>query len=218
MEVEKKPTMAAKALSDTQAFQCLQLIAGLYRNDRQFAAHSTELSHIQLAFRPITTSGFDGCWLYSEQAYTFDLWRPYRQGVHHVRQLPDRLRVDNFSPPDSLLVAGASHEPSLLQKLERSELIARQGCAMEFFPETSSTFRGQLEEGCQCLVPRNGQLTYLVSEVLLEEGLWRSRDFGCDPNSHEQLWGITDRQFEFELIESFANELPCSLSATQSLV
>ncbi|WP_259727435.1 chromophore lyase CpcT/CpeT [Synechococcus sp. CS-1326] len=204
-------------LSDAEARQCIQLMVGSFRNDRQFAAYSTEVSHIQLAFRPINAPGFDGCWLYSEQSYTFDLWRPYRQGVHHVRQLSDRLRFDNFSPPDALLVAGASHEPSLLQTLERSKLTARPGCAMEFFPRDTGGFRGQLEEGCRCMVPRDGQLTYLVSEVLLEEGLWRSRDFGCDPKTHEQRWGLTERQFEFELIESFAHELTQSFDSDEPL-
>jgi len=92
-------------------FQCLQLIAGLYRNDRHvLRPRSTELSHIQLAFRPITTSGFDGClaFLLKKQAYTFDLWPSYRQGVHHVPAagLMTSELINHFSPPDSLLVAG----------------------------------------------------------------------------------------------------------------
>jgi len=85
----------------------------------------------------------------------FDLCVPYRQGVHHV---PASCLIDSelITQPQIPPSSSASHEPSLLQKLEVAKLIAKQGCAMEFFPETSSTFRGQLEEGCQCLVPRNG--------------------------------------------------------------
>jgi len=113
-------------------------------------AHSTELSHISLAFRAYYYfSVFDGSGFYSEQAYTFDLWRPYRQGVHHVRQAADRLRVIKLSSPQgfpSLSSRCKVMSPVFLQELERSELIARQGLRDGiFFPEPVVTFRGQLE-------------------------------------------------------------------------
>jgi len=60
-------------------------------------------------------------------------------------------------------------------------------------------------------------LDYLVSEVLLgKEGLWRSRDLAVIPKQpRNNSGGLTDRQFEFELIESFANEFTLFFVAAQ---
>ena len=201
-------------LSDQHFQECLTWMVGAFRNDEQFKVNSTQFAHIRLAFRPLPLHPFPGIWLYSEQAYTYDLWQPYRQGIHQVHRLEDRIRIENFAPADPLALAGGSHEPSLLTSLNSADLKCREGCAMEFFPLAQGGYRGQLEAGCRCLVPRDGNWTYLVSEVLLDATTWLSRDRGFDPETHNLRWGLEDGQFQFERIESFASELPCLASAS----
>ena len=201
-------------LTDEHFQECLTRMVVAFRNDDQFKANPTQFAHIRLAFRPLPAQISPGIWLYSEQAYTYDLWQPYRQGIHHVQRLKDRIRVENFAPADPLSLAGGSHEPSLLGSLSPADLRCREGCAMEFFPLVQGGYRGQLEAGCRCLVPRDGTLTYLVSEVLLDATTWRSRDRGFDPETHNLRWGLEDGQFQFERIESFASELPTPASSS----
>ncbi|WP_025782476.1 CpcT/CpeT family chromophore lyase, partial [Candidatus Synechococcus spongiarum] len=69
------------------------------------------------------------------------------------------------------------------------QLTPRPGCAMEFRANGAGGFTGCVEPGCRCLIPRDGQLTYLVSEVEMDEERWISRDRGFDPRTHDQRWG-----------------------------
>lgn len=60
---------------------------------------------------------------------------------------------------------------------------------MHFQEVAPGRFSGQLEPGKNCLVPRDGKLTYLISEVVFDQHCWTSRDQGFDPQSDELIWG-----------------------------
>ena len=75
------------------------------------------------------------------------------------------------------------------------------------FQEEGNLFRGKVE-GNQCLITRNGCLTYLVSEVELTENTFASLDRALDINTHEQVWETTTDRLRFEKRQSFAQELP----------
>ncbi len=52
------------------------------------------------------------------------------------------------------------------------------------------------------MIPRDGQLTYLVSEVEVTQESWISRDRGYHPNTNKQIWGSEHGQLVFEKIEN----------------
>lgn len=58
-----------------------------------------------------------------------------------------------------------------------------------------------VEPGKKCMIPRDGQLTYLVSEVEVTQESWISRDRGYDPNTNKQIWGSEHGQLVFKKIE-----------------
>jgi CpeT protein len=76
------------------------------------------------------------------------------------------------------------------------------------FKKEADLFRGSVEPGNACLIPRNGRQTYLVSEVELTDRTWVSLDKGMDVNTHEQVWGSTAGPLRFEKKQSFAAEVP----------
>ena len=51
------------------------------------------------------------------------------------------------------------------------------------------------------MIPRDGQLTYLVSEVEVTQDSWISRDRGYDPDTNRQIWGSEHGQLVFKKIE-----------------
>ena len=57
------------------------------------------------------------------------------------------------------------------------------------------------------MVPRDGQLTYLVSEVLVDELTWTSRDRGYDPITNTQVWGSEHGQLCFDRITSYSDQI-----------
>ena len=60
---------------------------------------------------------------------------------------------------------------------------------------------GSVEPGNKCMIPRDGQLTYLVSEVEVTQESWISRDRGYDPDTNRQIWGSEHGQLVFKKIE-----------------
>ncbi|NEO83963.1 MAG: chorismate-binding protein [Spirulina sp. SIO3F2] len=183
-----------------------QWIAGDFSNQKQAWANPTDFAHIHVFFRPLPWEVFNGVGFYSEQAYDYDLWSPYRQGVHHFIEQDEQIYIKNFGLNDPILHAGASRDDTILQTIQPGCFTQRCGCAMVFYRE-GNKFIGQVEPGKNCMIPRNGVNTYLVSEVELTEATWVSRDRGFDPETDQMVWGSASGPLEFEKQASFAHEL-----------
>lgn len=184
-------------------------IAGEFENRQQAWSSPTKFAHIRIYFRPLP-AGFFGSAIgfYSEQVYDYDLWSPYRQGVHRLVDGGDCVWVENYGfNRDPMFYAGAARDTQILATLTPDVIVPRPGCAMVFRRE-GDRFIGGVEPGNACIVPRDGRKTYLVSEVELTETTWRSRDRGFDLETHEHIWGSTYGALAFAKIASFARELP----------
>ncbi|WP_414734129.1 CpcT/CpeT family chromophore lyase [Crocosphaera watsonii] len=60
---------------------------------------------------------FEGIGFYSEQAYDYDLWSPYRQGVHRFVQKEGQVIVENYGLKEPILYAGAGRERDILKTI-----------------------------------------------------------------------------------------------------
>lgn len=181
-------------------------IAGDFSNQKQAFASPQKFAHIRVFFRPLPVEFFSGIGFYSEQVYDHDLWTPYRQGVHRFVAQEDAIYVENYSLSDPIRYAGAARERSILNTITPACLQRRHHCSM-IFKREGDLFRGSVE-GTQCLIERNGQQTYLVSEVELTEQAFVSLDRGMDVATHEQVWGSTFGPLQFEKRQTFADEVP----------
>jgi CpeT protein len=183
-----------------------QWMAGDFSNAKQAAADPKSFAHIHVFFRPLPFEFFNAIGFYSEQAYEYDLWTPYRQGVHRCIDQGDRIYIENYSLQDAMLYAGAAREPSILNTITPDCIQRRYNCSM-IFEREGDAFRGRVE-GNKCLIDRQGCQTYLVSDVEVTEHTWVSLDRGMDVDTHQQIWGSTFGPLRFEKITSFADELP----------
>ena len=181
-------------------------MAGDFSNQQQAFKDPTLYAHIRIFFRPLPFEFFNSIGFYSEQTYDYDLWQPYRQGIHCLIDRGDSIYIENYGLKDSLLYAGAGHDPAILETIPFDCIERRYGCSMVFRWE-DEMFRGEVE-GSGCLIERNGRQTYLVSEVKLTEQSWVSLDRGMDVNTHEHIWGSAVGPLRFEKKNSFADELP----------
>ncbi len=183
-----------------------QWMAGEFSNQQQSIAEPQNYAHIRIFFRPLPFEFFNAIGFYSEQVYDYDLWSPYRQGVHRLVDRGDDAYIENYSLKDAMLYAGAAREPAILNTITHDCLERRCNCSMIFHRE-GEMFRGGVEPGNQCLVERNGVMTYLISDVEITATTWVSLDKGMDLNTHEKVWGSAHGMLKFEKVTSFADEI-----------
>jgi len=182
-------------------------MSGEFSNAKQAFDNPKDYAHIRVAFRPLAFEFFSGIGLYSEQVYDYDLWRPYRQGVHRLVDQGDRIYIENYSLKNAMLYAGSSRDSNILKTITPDCIERRYHCSMVFKWE-SDRFRGGVEPGNLCLIEKNGCQTYLDSFVELTETTWVSLDKGLDINTHQQVWGSDFGPLRFEKRERFDHEVP----------
>ncbi|MBP0014546.1 MAG: chromophore lyase CpcT/CpeT [Roseofilum sp. SBFL] len=200
-------TSSVSVSSSQELIRFAHWLAGDFSNHQQAYNHPTLYAHIHVLWRPLPWEFFQGIGFYSEQVYDYDLWSPYRQGVHRLVDRGDRIYIENYSLQDSILYAGSARELSILQTITPQVIQRRYNCSM-VFQWDGNCYRGSVEPGNKCLIHRKGHQTYLVSEVELTETTWKSLDRGMEVKTHQQIWGSTEGALEFEKITSFAQEVP----------
>lgn len=184
-----------------------RLMAGDFSNRQQSDADPKNYAHIRVLFRPLPWKFFSGIGFYSEQVYDYDLWSPYRQGVHLLIDKGDHVYIENYSLKDAENYAGSGHNRDILLTIPPDCIQRRHNCSMIFRKE-ENMFRGSVEPGNKCLIHRNGVDTYLVSSVELTETTWISWDRGMNVENHQHIWGSAIGPLKFTKRESFADELP----------
>lgn len=182
-------------------------MAGDFSNVKQALENSRYYAHIHVLFRPLPFEFFHAVGFYSEQVYDYDLWRPYRQGVHRLIDQDGQIYIENYGLTNPMLYAGAARDLTILKTITPDCLVRRFHCSMVFRRE-GDRFLGGVEPGKQCLIEKNGCQTYLDSYVEVTESTWVSLDRGLDVNTDEQVWGSTYGPLRFEKRESFAHEVP----------
>lgn len=182
-------------------------MAGDFSNKKQAFEKPKDYAHIHVLFRPLPFNFFNSIGFYSEQVYDYDLWLPYRQGIHKLVDKGDHIYIENYSLKDALIYAGAARELDILQTITTECIERRHNCSMVFRREPEM-FRGTVEPGNQCLINKKGCQTYLKSEVEITEKTWSSLDIGMDIETHEQIWGSVNGPLKFEKVVSFASEVP----------
>jgi len=183
-------------------------LCGHYSNRDQAQADPSKFAHINIFFLPLPWEVFQGPGFYSEQSYDHDPWRPYRQGVHRLREGEAGVHVvENFGLSNPERVAGAPQHRSLLNEIKSDRLQPRCGCSMHFKGDAQQGYQGSVEPGKGCFVPRDGKPTYLVSEVFVDQTSWSSRDRGFDPETDQLVWGSEHGLLKFERLAFLADHL-----------
>jgi CpeT protein len=188
--------------ANQQLLKFARILAGHYSNKKQAMDNPRDFAHINIYFRPLNWIIFNGPGFYSEQSYNHDPWRPYRQGIHKLEQKDGYFKLLNFGTARPERIAGAGFQADLLADLNQDQFSSRTGCAMHFYQTAADKYRGEVEPGNSCLIPRDGKLTYLVSEVEVDSVSWISRDQGLDPETNKVCWGSEHGYLSFERVDN----------------
>ena len=194
---------------DSLLIELAKVMAGDFSNQQQSLADSRNYAHIRVFFRPLPWEFFGAIGFYSEQVYDYDLWTPYRQGIHCLIDRGEDIYIENYSLKDAMVYAGAGHNRDILQTISPECIERRYNCSM-VFKRDGDTFYGGVEPGNKCLITKKGIETYLVSDVEITQTTWVSWDRGINPVTGEQVWGSAKGPLKFEKRASFASELPLS--------
>ena len=201
------PPLNSKELFSDDLMTLARWMSGDFSNAQQAHENSKDYAHIHVFFRPLAFEFFNGIGLYSEQVYDYDLWRPYRQGVHRLVDQGNQVYIENYSLKNALYYAGSGRELSILKTITPDCIERRYNCSMVFRRE-GERFVGAVEPGNQCLIEKSGHKTYLDSYVEITETTWVSLDRGLDINTHQQVWGSEFGPLRFQKRENFAHEVP----------
>lgn len=177
-------------------------LAGDFSNWDQAIANPPFFAHIRVCIRPLPRPLTDtGIWLYSEQAYDYELNRPYRTAVLQLlntHQADPPIVIENYKIKDAASYYGASRAPERLKSLTQDDIEKLIGCKMLVQLTPQNSFKGSVEDGKGCMVIRNGKETYLASEFEISAHHFTSLDRGYDPVTDERVWGSIAGAFEFK--------------------
>ena len=182
-------------------------LAGKYSNYNQAQENPKDFAHINIYFRPLNWSLFNGPWFYSEQSYDYAPWSPYRQGIHKIVKTENLFVLENYALKKPERMAGGGFSPELLSTLNKESLNKRLGCAMHFLEISPGKYIGKVEPGRKCLIKKDGQMTYLVSNVELSNEELKTLDEGIEINTNKKIWGSEHGPLTFRKVEKLDKQL-----------
>jgi CpeT protein len=169
-----------------------KMMKGHFTSELQ-SKRDTSFFNIHLNMTPLW-KGKNEYYLYVEQATALALNKPYRQRVYHLYKEGDSTIVSKvFEIKNPSKYVNAHHNKTLLDSLQKSDLIDRQGCAI-YLHKQGSTFVGATP-GKECLSSLRGA-TYATSEVIVSAKQLLSWDRGWSKED-KQVWGATISGYEF---------------------
>ena len=183
-----------------------QWMAAEFSNQAQAIENPPFFAHIKVCMRPLPKGFQSGVSLYLEQAYNFQLNKPYRVRVLHFIQRENDVLLENYKVKDEEKYYGAARDLEKLATLSVEDLEPMDGCDI-LVEWTGSSFRGKVEPGKKCMVVRKGANTYLDNEFIVTESHMTSYDRGRAPETDELVWGSVAGPFEFEKVARFAHEV-----------
>ncbi len=181
-------------------------MASDFSNQQQAFDNPPLFAHIRVCMRPLPLNVLAGVGFYLEQAYDFQLHRPYRARGMRLLVENDHIRIENYTLKNPEFFYGASRDGDRLAQLTSDQFEKTPGCDM-IVRWTGHSFKGSVEPGQACMVERNGRLTYLDSEFEIDQHQFISWDRGRDPETHEHVWGALAGPFHFQRRTSFADEV-----------
>ena len=184
----------------------LRLLCGEYSNEEQAFNNPPLYSHILISYRPLPQLKRGSLLLH--QAYAVTHTSPYRLRVVRVESYGNKtLKIWNHRLKVPKYFNMAISDATLRNQIRPEDLILLEGCHY-IVQENADGFHGSLEEDCQCLVQRNGQETYLVSEFELNSSVMKTTDRGHDLQTHKHLWGSIAGAFWFQRTVEWTKEIP----------
>jgi len=168
--------------------QFLDLLVGTFSNKFQAQCHPTRYAHIWVKHRKISDNR-----IYGEQAYNYQLNRPYRQFVIEVVAEKGQFRLKNYEIENASKFTGCQN----LEEITDDILTYREGCDIIMRQTGHDMYEGGTST-CECWVYRQGIKTYVQNEIKLSQTDYEVLDRGMHSETHQKIWGSDYGAFQFK--------------------
>jgi len=163
-----------------------RLMEGKFENKIQAFSNPSKYAYIR-----VTHVNLGAGLIYGEQAYNYQLNKPYRQFVLKPVEENGQIHIYNYELIDKGNYTGFKR----LDEIDHDVLKLKKSCDV-FMTQKEQTFVGGIQ-GCNCMVDWMGRETYLQNEIELTPTNYYVMDRGfCAQHGH-QLWGSKYGRFEF---------------------
>jgi CpeT protein len=163
-----------------------RLIEGRFENKIQAFSHPSKYAYIR-----VTHVNLGEGLIYGEQAYNYQLNKPYRQFVLEPIQENNQIRIYNYEIQNKETYLGFKH----LDNIDKDVLKLKSGCDV-VLTQQGQSFVGGIQ-GCDCMVDWMGRETYLQNQIELTPTHYYVMDRGFCAEHKHQLWGSKYGRFEF---------------------
>lgn len=171
--------------------QFYEWFEGTFDNKIQAFSYPSKFAYIVVRHKMVGDGLF-----YGEQAYFNTLNRPYRQFVMKVTDEHNGIVIRNYECVNKNLYLGFRNMDLVFAP---EQLTYKHGCdtIFKWRPEANQ-YLGEIEPGCNCTVMWSDKETYLKNAAGLGEDWYHVTDQGFDKETHQQIWGTRNGQFQFK--------------------
>ena len=163
-----------------------KLIEGQFENKIQAFSNPSKYAFIR-----VTHINLGDGLIYGEQAYNYEVHKPYRQFVLEPVELNGKIQILNYEILNKENYAGGVR----LEEINKDILKLKPGCDV-IMNYHDNHFQGGIT-GCDCMVNWGDQKTYLQNQILLTATRYCVLDKGFSVETKEQIWGSKYDRFEF---------------------
>ena len=190
-------------MKDKNILEFAKIISGIFSNKEQALENPKKFAHIQIHIRPLFFKTFNSYAFYSEQRYQHDIWNPYRQVINKLSQEKDIFIISNHKLENKDRFTGGAIDISLLNEIAKYKSQELLGCSMHFRKNNQGNFIGKIEPGRKCYIQKGTEITYVQSEVLLNNKSLISEDSGYEESTGKKVWGSNFGPLVFKKIGDF---------------
>lgn len=171
--------------------QFYEWFEGKFDNKIQAFSYPSKFAYIVVRHKMVGEGLF-----YGEQAYFNTLNRPYRQFVMKVTEEEGKIIIRNYECRDKKKFLSFRNMDLIFAP---EELTYKKGCDTIFrWVASAEQYIGEIEPGCDCTVMWSDKETYLKNSAGLGKDWYHVTDQGFDKETHKQVWGTRNGQFQFK--------------------
>ena len=180
-------------------------LIGDWNNKKQSSQFPALWSHIHVCYQRLPDSFIGSPSFYVESAYDYSLDKPYKTAIVVLKEIENKIEMQNFKIKQPERFWFAAHDFSLLKGLNKDDIIKLPDICdtiFEYF-EDKKIYEGRTRPEKKCIIVRGNLKTYLDSRITLSQNSYSSWDIGRDLENDNQVWGATSGPFCFEKTDNF---------------
>jgi hypothetical protein len=190
--------MTMKMSSNLNRFS--NYIIGDWNNRQQAMDFPALWSHIHVCYHRLPDNFIGSPSFYVESAYDYSLDKPYKTAIIGLKEVDNKIEMENYKIRQPEQFWFGAHDPSLLKGLTDNQIVKLPSICDTIFEyiEEKDRYEGRTRPGKNCVIMRGDLKTYLDSRIIVSQNSYSSWDIGRNYDNDVQVWGATSGPFSFK--------------------